>query len=267
MIPVGPPPPRGGRSSARSGNVLGNGSFVGLREYLWHQSSQEMGPFTHILRPLRSLVICALLLLVPGCLTIEENYTFKKNGSGTMEYVVDLSALADVLGSLDKNDGKKRESPQGMQLGQQAELLKDLEGVKAVKLKQEDRGFIQRISFAFADIAALNRALNVLMPDSTGVQQEFFHWEGNTLVRKNNKHLSGIGEGIGGGGDSLNTQGILQSMKYTYSFKFRENVESTQLAAGMGKASPSKKKLELGTDFSVIAKDPSALDLRITLDR
>ena len=37
----------------------------------------------HLLRSPRAGVI-ALLVLFTGCITIEENYTFKKDGSGTL---------------------------------------------------------------------------------------------------------------------------------------------------------------------------------------
>ncbi|MFZ1658757.1 MAG: hypothetical protein WAT61_08065, partial [Flavobacteriales bacterium] len=59
----------------------------------------------------------------------------------------------------------------------------------------------------------------------------------------------------------------LQSMKYKYSFKFANTVGDAQVVEGMTQERPSKKKLELATDWSVISKDPKALDLRITLDK
>lgn len=211
--------------------------------------------------------ILASALLLCGCLTIEENYTFKKNGSGTMEYVVDMSALADMMKSMDLGGKNEKDEPDAMGLRQQAGMLKDVAGLKHVRMKEQKDGYVQRVSFAFQDIAALNRALNILMPDSTGVQQEFFRWDGNSLVRTNNGYMRGVGGEIGGDGDSLNLEGMLTSMKYKYSFKFADAVGDARLAEGMEQERPSRKKLELATDWSVISKDPKALDLRITLDK
>ncbi|MBK9535574.1 MAG: hypothetical protein IPO10_10485 [Flavobacteriales bacterium] len=45
---------------------------------------------------LRPLLAVILLMFFTGCLTIEENYVFKKDGSGTMEYVVDLSEMGET---------------------------------------------------------------------------------------------------------------------------------------------------------------------------
>ena len=226
------------------------------------------------LRPSRSWSFIAVILFATGCITIEEHYTFKKNGSGTMEYVVDMSDMAGLKDVFDKTgdrgkERKKAKSDDLMATGfdGKAELLKALDGIKRVKQKNEKDGFVQRISFAFADLDALNRALNVLMPDSTGTPQTFFRWDGNTLVRTNNQYAKELGGDMAGDSDSTDLSGLLQSMKYKYSFKFAEKVADVKLAEGVSKESPSAKKLDLATDWSVIMKDPAALDLRITLDK
>lgn len=226
-----------------------------------------------LLRSVQRWAALALVVLATGCLTIEENYTFKKDGSGTMEYVVDLSAFAELIKSMEKmGDGKGGSGSEGfkaLEMGEQVTQLKDVPGVKKVKLKKEKDGYVQRISFAFKDLTALNAALNVLMPDSTGVKKEFFHWEGNTLVRVNNSHANELGGDMASDpdNDTLNTAAMLQSMQYKYSFAFANEVAGTDVVAGMTKESPNAKQVKLSTDWSVIMKDPKALDLRITLNK
>jgi hypothetical protein len=213
-----------------------------------------------------------LLVLLTGCLTIEENYAFKKDGSGSMEYVVDLSAFGELMKSMEEMGGGKDKGKDGMgemDMKDDAKAIGDIPGIKKVKIKREKEGFIQRLSFRFKDITALNAALNVLMPDSTGAKTEFFRWEGNTLVRVNNRHASELGGDMAEDpeNDSLNMTGMLQSMQYKYSFKFADAVASTELREGMVKEAPSTKQVDLSTDWSVIMKDPEVLDLRITLDK
>jgi hypothetical protein len=227
-----------------------------------------------LVRPFRRLAVLGLIVLFAGCLTIEENYTFKKDGSGTMEYVVDMSAMAEFMKSMEKmGDGKadkEKKGLDGMEMSGTVDQLKTLTGIKKVKLKKEQDGYVQRISFSFKDIAALNAALNALMPDSTGAKQEFFHWDGNTLVRTNNSHALGLGKDMSAGedgADSASAMGILQSMQYKYSFAFANEVSGTEQVEGMVKESPDAKKVKLSTDWSVIMKDPKALDLRITLNK
>lgn len=224
------------------------------------------------LRSLRLLAPLALLALITGCLTIEENYTFKKNGSGTMEYVVDLGALGELMKSMKEmgdKDAKKDGGMDELDLADEVDKLKSVPGIKKVKMKQEKDGFVQRISFSFKDIDALNGALNVLMPDSTGKKENFFRWEGNTLVRTNNRHAEELGGDMSDkeDNDSLDMTGMLRSMQYKYSFAFADEVTGTDVVEGMTKESPSAKKVALSTDWSVIMKDPRALDLRITLNK
>lgn len=64
-------------------------------------------PVPRLLNLPRLAAIGAIMLL-SGCLTIEEHYTFKKDGSGTMEYVMDMSeigSMMDALGSSDQGEG------------------------------------------------------------------------------------------------------------------------------------------------------------------
>jgi len=149
----------------------------------------------------RLIGLFLLLIAFTGCITIEENYTFKKNGSGTMEYVVDMSQIGEMLKAFeDMGDGKGKEDKDAglnqLDMKEQVSALKNVPGIKKVKLNNKDK-YVQRVSFAFADLNALNAALNVLMEDSTDTQHTFFQWEGNTLVRRSNGHARDIGLGMG----------------------------------------------------------------------
>ncbi len=230
----------------------------------------------------RSLLLAALFIGLTGCITIEENYSFKKNGSGTMTYVIDMSEMGSMIENM--GDGEKKEEGGAEDLGNMdmtnhADALKSIAGISKVKM-DKGKKWIQKLSFAFKDVAALNRALNQLMPDSNGTSHEFFKWEGGTLVHTSNRHAYEIsstmaneaGAGDAGeegdeeeaGGFDMST--MLSSMKYKYSFKFQEAVASTEGGA-MIKEAAGAKEVKLSTDWGVLAKDPRALDLRIALQR
>jgi hypothetical protein len=220
----------------------------------------------------RTLAIFATATLFAGCLTIEEHYTFRKDGSGSMEYVVDVSEMMEIMKSFESlgdDEDKDAGGRSDMDLTSEMGELKKIEGIRKVKVKKEKDGYLQRLSFRFADIDALNKALNVLMPDSTGIQSGFFRWEGNTLVRTNNRHALEMGDDMDEDepGDSLDATAILQSMKYRYSFTFADAIASTEAAEGVNKEVPAPEQVKLDTDWSVIMRDPKALDLRITLAR
>ncbi|MBL7980739.1 MAG: hypothetical protein JNL52_02910 [Flavobacteriales bacterium] len=220
------------------------------------------------------IIAVGLLFTLTGCLTIEENYNFKKNGSGTMEYVVDMSELGEMLKSFEalSEDKDKPKDDLGMlDLKDNLQKLSSLPGISKVKLKKEE--WVQRISFKFNDLNALNSALNVLLPDSSGESHRFFAWEGNSLVRTNNRHAQELGAGLGQqeealegeeGGD-LNMGALLSMMKYKYHFVFASNVDSTVVAEGLSNTATKPREVNVDTDWGIIARDPKALDLRITL--
>lgn len=220
----------------------------------------------------RTLALFALLAVFTGCITIEENYTFKKDGSGTMEYVVDMSQIGEMMKAfedMDKSGGKKDEEMGTLDLKDEMDALKAIPGIKKVKVNDKEK-FVQKLTFAFADVNALNSALNVLMQDSTSSNYTFFTWEGNTLVRKNNEHARQIGTGMGKGDDPSDTTDMtefLASMKYKYSFAFADEVTNTTAAETMVKESVNAKSVKFDTDFSAISKDDKALDLRIELKK
>lgn len=224
----------------------------------------------------RHALLLGGLLLFTGCLTIEEHYTFKNDGSGSMEYVVDLSEMGSLMeGFSEMGDGGKDQGMGAMEMGPQVDALKALPGISKVKLNSKKK-WVQRISFSFKDVTALNAALNELMRDSSGTKHEFFRWEGNTLVRTNNRHAYELGSGMakgegatepGEGDEGLDMTAMLETMKYKYSFKFKRPISSSSVADGVAKVQVGSKELQLDTDFAVIGRNPQAMDFRIDIDR
>ncbi len=230
----------------------------------------------HFLRSPRIAVI-ALLVLFTGCLTIEEQYTFKRDGSGTMTYVVDLSEMGEMMKSLEgmsEAAGEKEgvDEPEMMDLDEEAKALKSIAGISKVKVNNK-KEWVRSITFTFKDLNALNEGLNTLMPDSTGVKHTFFAWDGNTLVRTSNRFANELGASMGEAGASeegeegMDMGMLLGTMKYKYAFKFADEIGSTVSAEGVNKEEVSSREVKLDTDWAVIAKDEHALDLRIQLNK
>jgi hypothetical protein len=220
-------------------------------------------------------ILLLLLVVLSGCLTIEEHYTFRRDGSGTMTYVVDMSGMGAMMDDLDRMT-KEAEGPEEpvMELDDEAAAIRQLPGISRVKVGRE-KEWVRSVRFSFRDIAALNAALNVLMPDSSGVAHTFFSWEGNTLVRRSNRFASELGASMGGekdedaadGDDALDLGVLLGSMKYRYSFRFANAIAGTTSEEGVMQERKGRREVRWNTDWSVIAKNEKALDLRIDLDR
>ena len=230
----------------------------------------DMRPPTRLLATL-----CVLCILLVSCITIRENYTFKSDGSGAMEFVLDASEMGTILKNMGMDPGKAKgaESGDGMKLAEKVAALKALPGIS--KVKQKNKDYVESIAFSFAGIEALNAALNVLMPDSTSLQHRFFAWEGNTLVRTGTKLTSEMSDSGGFFGESdgddeeskAKAAEVLKSMKYEISFAFKDDIRAADLAPGIERISNGTKQLTAKTDWGVLTADPRALDMRIDLSK
>lgn len=222
----------------------------------------------------RRILPLLLISLLSSCITIEEHYNFKRNGSGSMEYVVDLSAmgaLLDDLGEMGKSSNSGDKAPMDTwNMEGHATALKAIPGIGKVKMvKKDKKGYIRVLSFSFKDIDALNSALNVIHEDSSGTRTDFFRWDGNTLIRSNNAAQKEMGEVFSEGNDedTEGAQAMLSSMKYRYFFTFADKVAASTLHPEMIAGEANTKQVNASTDFSKLSNDGSVLDLRITLDR
>ena len=74
---------------------------------------------------MKSKTILATLIgaifMLTGCITIEEHYSFKKNGSGTMKYIIDMKEMGEMLEAfadeLEENEGSSSESEDDLNVG------------------------------------------------------------------------------------------------------------------------------------------------------
>jgi hypothetical protein len=140
-----------------------------------------LSPFITIMnRTLRSFRVAflGLLLVLTGCLTIEEQYTFKKDGSGTMTYIVDMSEMGEMmkgLGKMSESLGEKDQEPM-MDMDDEAGELKTIPGISKVKVNKK-KEWVRSIGQlpVQATWHRLNAALNVLMKDSTNSGAHLLH--------------------------------------------------------------------------------------------
>jgi hypothetical protein len=217
---------------------------------------------------LRRLRIVLLFPLV-GCLTIEEHYRFHKDGSGRMEFVVDMSPVAELLGALGElTSGGSNTHHHSLE--QHASALRDVQGVHAVRLRQEKKGFVQRLQFGFADADALDRALNVLLPDSTGVPHRQFAWHGDTLVRSNGRLERILAEDLFGGreaeqADSADNEVPPAPVKYIYTFRLSEPVVDVQAGVGAVVEMKGRRRISVTTSGTADLGPSGMLDLHIAL--
>lgn len=205
------------------------------------------------------VLIAAAACLFSGCIVVEENYTFKKNGSGSMVYVMDMHEMMEQMGSImDMAGGENGENPfAGAAKGfkEQADKIKTLSGISKVKFEEDKKG-IYKISFNFKNIKALNDALNkIIGSDDPSAYHTFFTQEGKVIKRIHSEqaNLGDVTAMLGEDGDSEYAQTMYESMKYKLNFKFASDVEAVYTGIETDENVITEgKTLKMSTTFSEI---------------
>jgi len=121
------------------------------------------------------------LFFLPGCITVYEKYTFNSNGSGTMEYLIDMSEFYTMMnsfsGSLPDEDIQIDQS--FMEI---AEELKNIKGVSNVQLTGNNQEYIFGIKYDFSDPPSLNRAMAFILQKKYD-QVEYLSIKGKNITR------------------------------------------------------------------------------------
>jgi hypothetical protein len=213
------------------------------------------------------ILLLSGILMLSGCITVEEHYTFKKNGSGSMEYVVDMSALAEMMEAFeDMGSGEDG----GESTDDKLELVKDLDELESLdgisKVHLTDEKLVSRVSFRFDGIESLNKALNVLMPDSTGAEHTFFTMDGHTIKRIHNNR-SELGNDMADKDEEVDSTEMLRSMKYRIFVKGSPAVQVSGYGDEVAVTRESKKQVTMEADFKMLDENPSALNVQFDLSK
>lgn len=217
-------------------------------------------------------VLLALIVIsLSSCITIEEIYTFKKDGSGNMKYVIDMGEMMSLMKSMAGDSDEPTETDTmlgsvGNDFISITELLKGINGVSNINHSSDDEKFIYSVSFDFKDITVLNNALNEMFKDSTQTgYQQFFTQKGkkldrNSLIGNKMKAVMGTSE------DKEMMEPFLDQMKYNMVFNFEDGVKSVKTLSTAGKLSSDKKTYSVKTDFKKLTTKDDLLSASFKLN-
>ncbi len=216
-------------------------------------------------------LILAIGLVATSCLTFEENYTFNADGSGEMELILDISQIASLI-----PEGPERDSLFliGEVFTEMEAQMEDLEGISNLQIIEDRKNSRLGISYDFADLDALNGALNaVLVAESVDDNHQFFKQEGNSIVRTNLPATKGLTlvDGIAQslmaemGGEEEQVNYVLESMNYEMNMDFASRVKVVYSEAEVEVTDEERQQVELKTNFNSIMKDRDALSASFVL--
>ena len=205
------------------------------------------------MKTIKQLVASFLILaFLQSCITIEENYKFNKNGSGSLEYVIDMSELGDLMDGMESEDANINDK-QKNSMDSIYNILVEMDNLKNVTNNSEE--WISRIAFDFEDVYALNAALKVISNDGATWTKSGKRWT--------RKQMQTDGMPLDGGTeDEELAAGMLESMEYKITVQSPKKISGYDGNQDAYKAN-GKKSIEVKTNFSDLIDNPQILSFSI----
>lgn len=195
------------------------------------------------------------MMTLSGCFDIQEHIVLNSDGSGTFEFVVDMSEakrITDMLsgmvpqeptgdGQSDANAGEDALSSDDLvsDFEQMRGTFEALEGISAIEVQQDPEALVAGIAFSFDSIEGLNRAMGMIYDEEGEVGDEVYvTFDGSEYRRLDPIGFTGgLMEETGSEEDlaMLVQAGILTRMAFTSSVSFPRPV---------GRIDPSVAKVD-----------------------
>jgi len=205
------------------------------------------------MKKLSLIALTTALLFLSGCITIFEKYTIHSDGSGTMEYIIDMSEMLDMMSAF-SDSSQEMESP-GIDETMRAALpgLEEIQGITNVELTGDNARYIAGVKFDFTDAKALNKAMAVLLTTdgSNSTDVKYVDIKGKNFTRYSRTSEEFNKETLLGSEelDAETMNMVLESMKYNITVNFDKPVKKVTSKANVTK---DEKSVTLETNFSEI---------------
>jgi len=177
-------------------------------------------------------VLSALFLVLSGCITITEKYSFRKDGSGTMEYIIDMSELYAMMASF--SDSTTEEMQMNESFEEVKAELESIDGISKVTLTGNPESYIMGIQYDFKDAVALNKAMNLLLNKEGEGTSTFVAWNKKSFTRYSilsdefsKEALLGETEGM----DESMAESMLDGMKYKLVVSMPADIKTVETSA------------------------------------
>jgi hypothetical protein len=211
-------------------------------------------------------VCLALIISLASCITIEESYTFKSNGSGTMKYTIDMSEMSSLLAMAEEEEGA---NPMGQDLSfvDIADKLNDIQGISGAEAIEDKEKYLYGLNFKFEDLNALNRALNkILIDDPKAEIHTFFKVTDGVITRTHlmTKDMN-TSDLLGDDESSEYAMQIMESMTYRLKFAFKKPVKAIYSSASAEMGGKKNREVVIQANFKELSEDIQTLSTSIVL--
>jgi hypothetical protein len=175
------------------------------------------------------------LALLSGCITVYEKYTIHKNGSGTLEYTIDMSEMYEMIAAFADSSEETESMGLGQAMLDAIPAISNIDGISNAELTGDTSKYITGVKFDFKNAAALNKAIEILFEgaDAATGETKYVEIKGKTFTRLSQTSREFNKEALLGSGelDEETLKSMLESMKYNISVTFDRGVKKVTTEA------------------------------------
>ena len=133
------------------------------------------------------------LFMFTGCIDFLEEITYHKDGSGTYQFTVDMSAMKSMLDGLGSNEEQEKDPMKDIdsKFKELEDKFEKIKGISQFKNINDTSAFVFGFSFDFKDALALNKAL-LAQDDQLASSTNLFSGSKRTLTRFNKGSMAEI---------------------------------------------------------------------------
>ncbi len=201
-----------------------------------------------------------------SCITFEESYYLKKDGSGSFEFKVDMSQLITMMKAFEGMEEQTDEkATDAIDFDKEVEKLKAIEGITNVKVMEDEEKGLFSMSFDFKDYEALNKAHHEAL-DSTGGYHDVLSKKGNKIIFKQITPGDLAKQADASEEDSLSAMmgaGMLSQFEYKVNFTLEEEATNVSTAAMNNYTTSNKKSFQLNATVQEIVDEPGLMDVEM----
>lgn len=216
----------------------------------------------------QALICISAALLLTSCITIEENYFIKKDGSGSYEFKIDMSEMMSMMMAMGGPEamGADAQMPTDeMDFEKEIEDLKKIDGISNIKSSTDQEKGIMSFSFDFKNFNALNQARANSLDKST---EQSLTKEGNKITLH---HLAPekLTDNNALPGDSAATQmaqGMLTQIKYNINFNIEGGAKTIITDANSNFETSNKEVFQLQGSLKDLTDTPDFMNAVIELN-
>ena len=205
-------------------------------------------------------IIISCLLLFTSCITIEESYSFKEDGSGSCSFVINMSQMKKIMETMSGAiEGSEPATLRAMDFNIYKDTLSKTKGITNIKTKLDNTNYQFELTYDFSSNETLNNAMNIIFESKNKV---FFNYKKkdieltHPLPQLINNELEDV--------SSEQTTMFLESVKYNITLNFERPIKKATTTA-VKRISEKKNQLVLETNLNELINTPDKFHTRVKL--